>query len=559
VARDIDRQLVSFYEQQSETVSYLRDNREFREAVYTGRYADATAFLSGMAGSYSSVDAVFAADPATGEILADGMAGQSAGMNVLEYGELDLAPLLRQAVESGFSRSGALASPLTGLPVVIVSVPVPRQNGTDAVLSVSFDLGGFSSRTLEHAVIGITGYPFVSDLAGLVIAHPNPDHVLKLDVSEFEFGREMISSPDGTLVEYLWEGKDKILSVCRNSEYGFITGTTMYVNDIVQAARSVSVNLALAGAAAVLLLAGLLIILFVTLVTRPLGQIASVTEAVAAGDLTVDFRVNKNDEIGRVQKSMKEMVAALHSIIADVSSGSRNVATGSQQMSSTAVQVSQGANTQAAGVEEVAASIEQITSNIQQNAENAGLTERIARQVAGSADESCRAVTGAMEAVSRISQEVTIIGEIARQTNMLALNAAIEAARAGDAGRGFAVVASEVRKLAEKSSLSAGSIMDLSRDTLAASRNASKMLSDLLPDIRKTAELVQEISASSREQHHGVAQINTAVQRQDHIIQQNAGVSEELSATAEELAGQATGLLESVRYFRVSGGAGRFP
>jgi methyl-accepting chemotaxis protein len=200
--------------------------------------------------------------------------------------------------------------------------------------------------------------------------------------------------------------------------------------------------------------------------------------------------------------------------------------------------------------------MEQMAANIKQSADNAAQTEKIARQSAKDAEVSGEAVNRAVQAMQTIAEKITIVQEIARQTDLLALNAAVEAARAGEHGRGFAVVASEVRKLAERSQTAATEIGAVSSETVKAAQAAGSMLAALVPDIRKTAELVSEISAACREQDIGAAQINTAIQQLDKVTQQNASASEQMSATSEELAAQSEELQASIAYFRTDAGAG---
>jgi methyl-accepting chemotaxis protein len=192
-----------------------------------------------------------------------------------------------------------------------------------------------------------------------------------------------------------------------------------------------------------------------------------------------------------------------------------------------------------------------MAANIKQNADNAAQTEKIARQSAKDAETSGVAVDRAVGAMRTIAEKIGIVQEIARQTDLLALNAAVEAARAGEHGRGFAVVASEVRKLAERSQGAAAEISSVSSETVKAAAEAGDMLGRLVPDIRRTAELVSEISAACREQDIGAAQINEAIQQLDQVTQQNAGASEQISATSEELAAQAEELQASIAYFKV--------
>lgn len=281
------------------------------------------------------------------------------------------------------------------------------------------------------------------------------------------------------------------------------------------------------------------------------AEVAAVVEQIGKGDLTVNLKhINGKQNVGLL-RSVEVMVEKLKEIIGMVMTSSENIASASAQMSSSAQQLSQGATEQASTVEEISSSMEQMASRIQLNTDNARQTEKIAMKSSIEMKDGNQIVNQTVESMKKIADRVSIIGEIARQTNLLALNAAVEAARAGEHGRGFAVVAAEVRKLAERSQVSAREIDDLSKVTMTAADRSIKMLDMIVPNIDNTAKLVQEIAASSIEQNSGADQINNAIQQFNQVVQQNAASSEEIASSSEELASQAATLKETIAFFKV--------
>ena len=308
--------------------------------------------------------------------------------------------------------------------------------------------------------------------------------------------------------------------------------------------------------AVALLIAAIAAIWIVLSINRGISRAVGVVQNVADGDLTRFAEISTKDEIGDMLGHVNTMIERLRGVVADALSASDNVSSGSQELSASSETLSQGATEQASSAEEASASMEEMAANIKQNADNAAQTEKIARQSSRDAEASGEAVGRAVTAMRTIAEKISIVQEIARQTDLLALNAAVEAARAGEHGKGFAVVASEVRKLAERSQAAASEISALSGETVSVATEAGEMLTRLVPDIRKTAELIAEISAACREQDIGASQINEAIQQLDKVTQTNAGASEEMSGTSEELAAQAEELQTSIAFFRVDRASG---
>jgi len=325
------------------------------------------------------------------------------------------------------------------------------------------------------------------------------------------------------------------------------------VNSLATASTVMIVGLILA------VIFGVAIAFFITrAITRPILRGVQFAETVANGDLTETLDIKQKDEIGQLAEALNNMVDKLKDVVANVQAASDNVASGSQELSASSEEMSQGATEQAAAAEEASSSMEQMAANIRQNADNAMQTEKIAIKSAEDAKAGGESVAKTLSAMREIAGKISIIEEIARQTNLLALNAAIEAARAGEHGKGFAVVAAEVRKLAERSQHAAAEISDLSGSSVEVAEQAGEMLTKMVPDIQRTAELVQEISAASKEQDTGAEQVNRAIMQLDQVIQQNASASEEMASTSEELSSQAEQLQDIMSFFKVAskGGGG---
>lgn len=409
------------------------------------------------------------------------------------------------------------------------------------------------------------GYALVTDRQGKILYHSDPREVGK--VLESAVKEKSTTQEEGPVIRLQRIGQEEFYDVALQIlEAGKGSAGVVHVGLKVKTI-SEKLHTPVIFSSAVfflsILVAGSLVAVFMTRgVIRPITALASATAKVAEGDLSapVEGTTFRKDEVGELAESIRSMSRKLAGIIGEVRSGASSLHGAAAQVSSSSQTLSQGTNEQAAAVEETTASLEEMSASITQNAENSRQMEEMALKGAREGESSGKAVEETLGAVRAIAEKITFVEEIAYQTNLLALNAAIEAARAGVHGRGFAVVAAEVRKLAERSQTAAKEIGKLSSSSVRMSDRAGQSLAELVPTILKTAELVQEVAAASREQASGVSQVNKAMLRVDQVTQRNAAAAEELASTAEEMASQAEGLRQLVAFFqtaRYQPGAGR--
>jgi len=447
---------------------------------------------------------------------------------------------------------------------------VKRPDGSiKGVIGYQVDFQKFGAM-IEGVKLGKTGYAWIVDKNGLVIAHRDPAFVMQFELGKSAekgfvgldaLGKRMAVEEKG-IGTYVHANGASMRAFWKTipETPGWTLVATVPVAEVRSTVTAV-IGIMLLALVLTIVVAVLVSVLIARSIVAPIAFTAKAIDLIGAGDLSAEKidktyaskLLRRGDELGAMGKSLSAMTERLAETIRDIHTASNQVSRGSQDLSTTAQSLSQGAAEQAASVEEISSSTEELASTIKQNADNTSQTDALARRVAESAEASGTAVQRTAATMRSIAEKIGIIEEIARQTNLLALNAAIEAARAGDAGKGFAVVASEVRKLAERSQKAAGEIVELSRSSVEVAAEAGKSLDALVPDIKKAADLIQEISAASGEQSNGADQISKGILQMDSVVQQNAASSEELASTAEELAAQAQLLVDSVGFFRLSG------
>ncbi|SIQ49153.1 methyl-accepting chemotaxis sensory transducer with Cache sensor [Alkalispirochaeta americana] len=470
-----------------------------------------------------------------------------------------------------YAVSNGLISRSTGNPFVAIAHEVRDHQGDlvgAVIASVALEDLSVITRDMHF---GQEGFGAVVDGQGIVIAHPDPDIVMELNVMDApgyvnldrvgerilqgDSGREDFARPDGTRMQAIFS------AIPGSSNWGMV-----YLLPFRDLHAPIYRMIAAIIPLVLFALVGIMVVgrLLAGWVGNHVHEAADFMDLLASGDLTQDVEEQDlalRDEIGtmahafdRMNRTLREVVAGIQSCSLKVSSGSeallgigQDTAQGSRQMAAIAEQLSQGASEQAASVEEVSASMEQIAANIRQSSDNAEMTEKIALESARRARDGGVAVQATVEAMKQIAERISVIEDIARETNMLSLNAAIEAARAGENGKGFAVVASQVKKLAENSASAAREIRTVSTDSVATAEGARQVLDAMVPNIRRTADLVQEISSSSKEMSQGATSVSEALVQLDQMVQQTASASEEVAATSEEQSGQTATLASAAQ------------
>ncbi|MDC7124533.1 MAG: methyl-accepting chemotaxis protein [Spirochaetales bacterium] len=458
----------------------------------------------------------------------------------------------QKAVKGEICIGNTVLSKLTNNPINTAASPVKDGNRIIGIFIVVSDLTSFTKKIIDPISIGETGIVYMFDNNDKIVAHPNKSIVLTKNASGNDFSDYILEQKNGTY-KYTYNGADKTTVFRYTEVMGWYVITTAENTDLFSGIYKL---LKLTIVISVIVLAVMVIIIWflVTSVVKPINIIVKEAQRIADGRLNIDVGrklINRKDELGDLASAFKDMLQKLRSVVSDVRSTSDTVYQSSEQLSATAEQLSQGATEQAATSEEVSSSMEEMGASIQQNAENSSQTEKMARQAANDAEEGGTAVIETVEAMRAISEKVRIIDDIARNTNILSLNASIEAARAGEHGKGFAVVATEVGKLAANSQKAAQEIFDLASSSVGKAERAGELITKIVVDIKNTADLVEEISASSSEQNSGVSQINNALIQLDQAVQSNVASAEETSSMAEELSNQAENLAEAIGFFKI--------
>ncbi len=492
------------------------------------------------------------------------------GTNMLDgkFSDSNMGELVRETLrDKSFTVADfAPYAPSAGAPAAFIGEPLVHQGDVEMIVALQLSLKAINTIMQERTGMGRSGETYLVgpdkrmrsdsflDPEGHSVEASFAGTVARNGV-DTEAVRKALNGDTGAEVIIDYNG-NPVLSAYTPVEVGEYTWALLAEIDEAEVREPIEEliwNVVSVGAGVAVLLA-VAAWLLANSIAKPLLVGVGFARKLSEGDLSSEIDIHQKDEIGMLASALNDMVQRLREVVAEVQTATDNVASGSEELSSSSQNMSQGATEQAASVEEISSSMEQMSSNVDQNAQNATETQSIALKVATEAGDSGKAVNETVTAMREIAEKITIIEEIARQTNLLALNAAIEAARAGEHGKGFAVVAAEVRKLAERSGAAAGEISELSTTSVEVAEKAGQMLQALVPDIQKTADLVQEIAASSKEQSEGAAQVNKAIQQLDQVVQQNASASEEMASTAEELSSQAELLQSTMSWFNVGQG-----
>jgi methyl-accepting chemotaxis protein len=550
-----------YFEQHIQVAELYASRNAVRESLVTGNFGTVTKDLVAYLNKYKELyENIFIASADSDPVI---LAAGGPGAAGIRYRTAGYAKAIDEALQGKVGLSKPNKSPVTGLPVILIQVPIKENGRIIGLLGLPIELGKYSYKLVKDIKIGYSGYPFVTDSDGITFAHPDKKQILNMDISKMDFGQKLLSSPDYTVIKYKWEGKDKLLVGEKNKEYGFIVASSIYISDITDSARNMASIMVIFG---IIMVAGAVVGIYYIIASRlnPLERLKTIAGSLAEGNVTMRYEGKiYNDEIGEMSTAINNTMENLEKLVAEVKVAVSNLTQAVNEIANGNENLSQRTSEQASSLEEIAATIEQATATIKQNADHASRANQIAEKTSELAKNGNTLVGDAVVAINeinasskRIGEILTLINEISFQTNLLALNAAVEAARAGEQGRGFAVVAGEVRNLAQRSGSAAKEIGELIRDSLdkidtgtTLVNKSGEALKEIMQSIQDLYKTITEIATASDEQKQGIDQINVAISDLDTMTQQNAALVEETASASEEMANQAQELAGMMERF----------
>ncbi len=572
LAASIDKNIERFYDERLGDSKILLGNPALIESVKSGRYEGITRIFKKYYDTYGIYENIFISTPEKDSMIVASPVPGSVGLRyrVAGYGDN-----IDAALRGEMLFSSANKSPVTGLPVVLLTLPIREANRVVAILGMPIELGKFTSALLGTTRIGKSGYPFVTDGKLVITGHPDPK-LLLTDINKFDFGKSMRSLPSGSDIRHMWQDRHKYLTFVKNEKYSFYSAATIYLSDIdetVIKAEIVLFTLAVAG----LVLTGFFIVIFISRKLAPLKANEEIMEKLAAGELGHQIMSSSNDEIGRMSGRLNKFVDTLRSVLKNIQNISGEVATSSEEMSTAAVSFSDNAQNQAASAEQVTATVEEVSAGVENVAANTleqfkrlgefikqmqKLSESINEMgdklietvklsgdiaaTAKSSENSLNDMTVSMSRISESSSEMTgivdIINDISEKINLLSLNAAIEAARAGDAGRGFAVVADEISKLADQTASSIKEIDKFIRSNneeisrgMGNVESAIETISTIISGVNRIGEMMNLLGEFMKKQLDTNALVNRDALEMRSRSEEMKGATEEQKTAVSEI------------------------